>query len=212
MTPDDERHGTRRGYYAHRKHGQEACDPCKAAAAAAEQGYVLARIQNRPGRVPATGTQRRLRALQALGWTITEIANHIGAPRTRVEKWANDQKTYVYATTAARVAEIYDELHMRVPTGPWAQRTRNTAQARGHHPPLAWECIDTDPEPATGEEAGIDAVVVNRILAGTVVPSTRPEREEVARRWVADGRPLRSLASLTGWKVERYYKASEVAA
>ena len=142
MTPDDPRHGQRRGYYAHRADGEPACEPCKRAAAAAEARYELARMHGKPGRVPAIGTMRRLRALQAIGWTLTAIADHIGTKRSRVEKWCNQSRVNVYTTTAVRVAEVYEELCMTMPTGRWATRTRNTAIRRGYLPPLAWTDID----------------------------------------------------------------------
>jgi hypothetical protein len=70
---------------------------------------------------------------------------------------------------------------------------------------------------ATGKERyrrrqeSVDPVVVDRILAGEVVRATPPEREEVVRRWVADGRGINELARMTGWRVERYYRKNEVA-
>lgn len=152
MSPLDERHGTRRGYYAHRADGEAACDPCKRAAAAAEQRYVLARMKGRTGRVPAVGTKRRLRALQALGWTLTELAERMGSQRSRVEKWCSEDKTYVYASTAARVAKVYEELCMTQPTGRWATRTRNMARRNGYPPPLAWDRIDDPAETPKGWE------------------------------------------------------------
>lgn len=146
MSPDDPRHGERRGYYAHRADGEEACESCKRAAAAAEQRYELARMHGRSGRVLAIGTQRRLRALQAIGWTLTAIAEDIGTKRSRVEKWCSEDRTYVYTTTAARVADVYERLCMGRPTGQWATRTRNMAARKGYAPPLAWLNIDDPSE------------------------------------------------------------------
>lgn len=149
MSPDDPRHGQRRGYYAHRAAGETACDPCKRAAAAAQARYDLMRMHGQAGRVPAIGTKRRLRALQAIGWTLTEIANQIGTKRSRVEKWCSEERIYVYATTAARVDEVYERLSMGRPVGPWATRTRNMAARKGYAPPLAWDNID-DPKERPG--------------------------------------------------------------
>lgn len=214
MLPDDPRHGQRRGYYAHRAAGEEACKPCKRAAAAMEQSYVLARIQGRPLRVPALGTKRRMRALQALGWTLTEIAAQMGSERSRVEKWCSEEKHYVYASTAQRVAEVYDRLSMIVPEGPWATRTRNHARKQGYAPPLAYDDIDNDPEPTGWEyreritdnqfSDALDPVVVMRLLEGDRVPSTKAEKEAAMAQWIADGGARNELARWHGWKPERY--------
>lgn len=212
MSPDDPRHGERRGYYAHRVAGEAACDPCKRAAAAAEQRYVLARMEGRPMRRRAEGTQRRLRALQAMGWTLSEIAQQLGEQRTCVEKWCNEDRTYVYSATAHRVEQVYDRLCMTVPSGPWAARNRRMAARKGYAPPLAWDDIDDPAEIPSGvtEPVAIDEVVVERILAGDVtVRATLAERRQVCRRWHASGRSLAELARLTGWRVDRYFRVSD---
>jgi hypothetical protein len=158
VSPDDPRHGQRRGYYAHRRDGEEACVACKRAAAAAEQRYELARMYGKPGRVLALGTKRRLRALQAIGWTLTAIADELGTKRSRVEKWCSEDRTYVYTTTAARVAEVYERLCMTRPTGRWATRTRNLAASKGYAPPLAWLDIDDPSERPAVRPAALEPV------------------------------------------------------
>lgn len=162
MSPDDPRHGQRRGYYAHRRDGEEACEACKRAAAAAEQRYELARMHGKPGRVLAVGTKRRLRALQAIGWTLTAIADELDTKRSRVEKWCSEDRIYVYATTAARVADVYERLCMGRPTGRWATRTRNMAARKGYAPPLAWLNID-DPR----EKPAVRPVVLHAVRERT---------------------------------------------
>lgn len=205
MSPDDPRHGQRRGYYAHRRDGETACDACLRAAAAAQQKYELAWMHGKAGRVPAVGTKRRLRALQAIGWTLTAIADEIGSQRSRVEKWASEDRTYVYTTTAARVAEVYERLCMRSPEGPWATRTRNMAAAKGYAPPLAWDDIDHDEAPSLGgSDDELDEVAVLRLLEGDRVASTRAEKVEALRRWRATGRSEKSLCDTHGWKYGRY--------
>lgn len=214
MTPDDPRHGQYRGYRAHRVAGEEACEPCKRAAAGAEQRYQLARLEGKPLRLPAAGTQRRLRALQALGWTITEIAHGMGVPRSRVEKWCSDQKTYVYASNAALVAAVYERLSGTSPTGPWADRNRGMAARKGYHPPIAWDDDNIDDptaEPYASED-GPDDVVVERLMAGHKVPSRRVDKVEAMRRWLAAGNSELSLCRMHGWAQARYVVRQDGAA
>jgi hypothetical protein len=45
------------------------------------------------------------------------------------------------------------------------------------------------------------------VLDGEVVPTTRAEKELIAREWLARGRSWRSLERLTGWNIEDYRKA-----
>lgn len=54
----------------------------------------------------------------------------------------------------------------------------------------------------------IDPIVVERLLAGQTVTSTRAEKNEAMRRWLADGRSERSLCEIHGWKDNRYGKAA----
>lgn len=207
MSPDDPRHGEYRGYRAHRTAGQEACEPCKRAAAGAEQRYALARLQGKPLRYPAAGTQRRLRALQAVGWTLSEISARLGESRSRVEKWCTEEKTFVYARTAEKVAAAYEEFcRLPDPDGPWAKRNRGMAARKGYAPPIAWDDNIDDPEaePYAAAEDVIDDVVVERLMSGRRARSTRAEKVEAMRRWRATGRSELSLCRMHGWKPGRY--------
>lgn len=157
MSPDDERHGLRRGYYAHRRDGEEACDPCRRAAAAAEQRYQLFRSRGKHGRLDPTGTQRRLRALVALGYTWTSLDEHLGTCRA-IEKVGNPDLEYVMPKTAATVAELYERLSMQLPPQNTARekaavtKARNQARRKGWAVPLAWNDIDDPNEEPRGWE------------------------------------------------------------
>ena len=150
MNADDERHGTRRGYYAHRKAGQDACGPCKRAAAAAEARYALLRSRGVQSRLPALGVQRRLQALYALGWTWTALDQELGL-FNMAEKWGNQPISYVFPQTHRLIADLYDRLSMRLPPMTTieerraASRARNGARRRGWAPPMAYVEID-DPK------------------------------------------------------------------
>ncbi len=167
--------------------------------------YEHDRIMGRARRIAPLGTQRRLHALSALGWTWKDIAAEVGTSRSNVEKWANDDRLFVYASTAAGVAEVYDRLCMTPRDGWVGERTRKAARAKGYVPPLAWDDIDADEKPQTGGRVQVfDDVIVDRLLAGEHLKSNRAEKEEAMRRWLAEGKSQRSLCQIHGWAENRY--------
>lgn len=96
------------------------------------------------GWIDATGTIRRLQALNAIGWTNRDIATRLGHHHT----WPERIKRYqiVHSTTAIAVRSIYNELsHTTPPHTPHRQGTRSRAQKRGWIPPTGWVDID-DPD------------------------------------------------------------------
>lgn len=158
MTPTDPRHGTRRGYYAHRKVGQAACDPCKRAAAAAEAARQLRLLRGQAGRIDATGTRRRLQALVCLGYNWKLLGQHVGASENMIKRWAERDApgAYVFRDTADKVGAVYERLSMKLPPlGTTADRiaaakARNRARRAGWAPPLAWDDVDDPDEKPTG--------------------------------------------------------------
>jgi hypothetical protein len=164
--------------------------------------------------IDATGTQRRIRALQRMGWRFIDIDRALGRnPKAQNATIVHNIGTQarVHIDTADAIATIYDRLSMT--PGP-SELLRKRAAAKGWPAPLSWDddtIDDPNAEPNTGEAGDIDPVVINRILAGENLPSTRAERTEVIRRWVADGRPTRELNARLGWKIERYWKNGQAA-
>lgn len=149
MSPDDPRHGQRRGYYAHRKDGEEACDRCKRAAAAAEAR------RHMPGasrRVDPTGTARRIQALVALGWTYLDIQRETGLEDAEVRRFAIGERAYVYSSTVAKVDAAFQRMCMTIPPATTTRerqarsKARRLAQRNGWAPPLAWINIDDPAE------------------------------------------------------------------
>lgn len=164
LPADDPRHGTRRGYYAHRRAGSPACGSCKRAAAAAEARYVMLRSQGVQSRIDPTGTQRRLRALVALGYTWRALDGYLGY-HNMAEKWGNQPLRYVFPSTVAKVAAVYERLSMTLPPNETtaekaaASKARGLARRKGWPPPLAWTDIDDPTEIPTGwERLATDAV------------------------------------------------------
>ena len=141
MTPDDPRHGKVAGYTAGCRN---TC--CRHAIAVYNQQRLLKALRGEPttGWIPATGTQRRLQALVALGWSFPRIGSHCGLEPSFLKHVAKHQGL-VAPLTADRVARVYDELSMRLPpqnTGgerQGATRARNVAAKHGWLPPLAWD-------------------------------------------------------------------------
>lgn len=150
LADDDPRHGTNAGHGAHYSAGTVPCDPCKAAHATYKRNLwrrkYLARLDSLM--VDATGTARRIRALQAIGWPLYHLDRALGHgdgnPRTSNYVHNLCHRERVRASTAAKVARIYDQLSGT--PGP-SERVRNLARKRGWAPPLAWDDID-DPDEA----------------------------------------------------------------
>lgn len=147
MNDDDKRHGTARGYSAHRRAGVEPCDACRRAAADYERRRHYDSHLGRPRLIPVTGTRRRIRALQRMGWSADLIAQRLGhqarQPRDSIRNMLYEA-TYVTRSMAERVARVYDELCMT--PGP-SNITARRAERKGWAPPLAWNDID-DPDEA----------------------------------------------------------------
>jgi len=87
--------------------------------------------------VSPLGTQRRLRALAAIGWRTEDLAERLGMPRRNVHLLRTKPRTpTINRTTAERVARLYEQLSGR--PGP-SELTRKRARARGWAPPMAWD-------------------------------------------------------------------------
>jgi hypothetical protein len=148
MLPDDARHGTKNGYSAGCR-----CAPCTAGNTRAHKLYLLGRS---PRLVDASGSRRRVRALLALGWTNLEVAEACG--RTTRE-WAHYIATSdgrIREDIARDVAAAYERMSMTLPEGKYRNRGRTLARRKGWLPPLAWDDIDTDPEPTGWQYAAPD--------------------------------------------------------
>jgi transcriptional regulator with XRE-family HTH domain len=105
-------HGTTGGYRAHYTTGDlPACEPCRAAQSKAAQVYSRRRYFNRGVlTIDGTGTNRRLQALAALGWSQSELASRLGFTFQNVSRLASEGR--VNRDTAAKVRALYDELSM----------------------------------------------------------------------------------------------------
>lgn len=157
----------------------------------------------RPVLVDARGTIRRIRALQAIGWTFQHIADEAGMPDRCLIPDLVDRKM-VRPETAAAIDKAYRALCMK--PGP-SNKTRRIAAKNHWAPPLLWDDIDHDKAPATGaakQPDWVDEEVVARLLAGHRVKSSPAEKRAAMARWIAAGRSEASLCQIHGWAAGRY--------
>lgn len=211
MLPDDDhRHGTTTGY---RLGCRSDCCRRPVAAQRADQRkrYYLQRTNT--FMVPSLGTVRRVQALAALGWSISEVSRRAGYTRSHLNLMV--QRASIRRATADHIAAVYEELSMSLPPEETreqkvsASRVRRLARERGWLPPLAWIDID-DPDEhpdLTTRDTTADPVVVDRILAGDWrLKANREERREVIARWAGSDAELERL---TGWNVARERRSME---
>lgn len=189
--------------------------------------YRKRRYLNRgPLKVSTDGVARRLQALHALGWTCVDMGNEMGLSKSRVAQlMSGSWYPNVFLNTARQVFELYDKLCMTVPTDstdPHSkvhvhQRARNRARRLGYVPPLAWDDIDNDPAPREGwddhrdrDGDDVDPVVVERVLSGERLATTRAERRIIVGRWLAAGGSEKALCDRMGWRAGRYTPADDL--
>lgn len=130
---------------------QAGCPACRAAAARyssrRRKNAILGRT---PRRVPALGAVRRVRALQALGWSQTQIGQAMRCSQDAVSRLAIGGQEWMLQDKFDRTEATYAELSMTAPRGVQARRVRAMARSRGWAPPLAWDDIDDPDEQPIG--------------------------------------------------------------
>jgi hypothetical protein len=151
------------------------------------------------------GAVRRLRALMAIGWPGSVLHERLGFSASNV---IHQQGRWITRSKHDAIAALYRELSMR--PGP-SGHARTCAAKAGYPGPLAWGDIDNDDEPDLDEgepvdDDYLDEAAILRRMAGEQVKLTDPEKVELIRRWVADGRTLGECGRTTGLKVDRYFR------
>lgn len=128
--------------------------------------------------VEPLGARRRLQALTALGWSQHALARMLDTTPGHINVMLHGTGGAMYASTAARIAALYDEL-CGTP-GP-SKRSATTARLNGWLPPAAWDDIDTDDaaeaaahvrygrESLTREERGFIVAAIGRGLSAAEV-------------------------------------------
>ena len=156
--------------------------------------------------VDATGTRRRLQALIAVGWAQAWLAREL------LRSPANLRRSMTSQSVTARTAQLVNDMYERLWDAPPPRQSiaeRNASDAARAHatqhrwlPPLAWDDIDEDPDPAldpdaSGEDRDLDEIAIERAIAGdTRVRLTHAEQIEVVRRLSECGRSIRAIAEL----------------
>jgi DNA-binding Xre family transcriptional regulator len=174
--------------------------------------------------VDATGTTRRVRALVALGWSQSKLANRLGIRRSNFHL-ARGDRAAVLAVTAKAVDELYDELSMVIPPQEThrdkisVSRALKYSKARGWLPPLALddEYLD-DPTYKPGSLVADDfedegsildqSAIYRRMHGDRNVRLTKDEKAELRRRWISSGRSLAELERVTGLNSNRKYETA----
>lgn len=156
----------------------------------------------------AVGVRRRIRALVALGWSQSKLAERLGIGRANFHL-ATDVRGVTIATMRA-VEVLYDELSMTLPPNGShrdkiaASRARRYAQERGWKPPLALddELLDRpyDGEVVVQDDTpDIDEVAIQRRMAGDrSVRLSNAEKRELRRIWYDAGRSGADLERVCG--------------
>ena len=195
MQADDPRHNSTAGYVAGCR---ESC--CRAAIAAWMKHYRTRRYLHGHQQIDGLGTRRRIRALMALGWSTAVLDAELGKARTYTTALLR-RNGPVYVTTAQQYAALYERLSMTLPPDEtryqrqFASRARNLARRNGWPPPLAWDDIDDPNERPQGARRdwhrgpghdSLDHAVVERLLLGERLPSTKAERTEAMRQMACE--------------------------
>jgi hypothetical protein len=99
-----------------------------------------------PGtKIGATGTARRLQALQTVGWSTSLLAVELVTTKEYIRKLSFGRFQRVLVTTALTTREVYERLWDKQPPQATpnqqgsATRVRNKAARLGWAPPMAWD-------------------------------------------------------------------------
>jgi hypothetical protein len=177
------RHGTRRGYDADKCR----CFDCRMANAIAKAAYAAGGKPVSEGKVPNAGTQRRLRALHAVGHTWKSIGERLGVNVQSVREIAGlsvqHPWEFCFVDTARRVEALYEEWWNVSPAGTAAHRARLSAKRKGYLPPAAWDddTID-DPEAVSLEADPATLTYAQRLRLAVVLVEYGATQKQAAKR------------------------------
>ena len=155
-----------------------------------------------PGaRIDSTGTARRIQALCALGYSLSQVGDQVGILRSNFTDIAHGRGMVTVATAAA-IRDLYDRWSMTIPPTETrvekyrVSRAKNYAKANGWVPPLAWDddtiddpsaTHDANPTPAPNSTT-VDSAAVDRALTGDVADRLSiADRREAVRTLHAQG-------------------------
>lgn len=164
-------------------------------------------------RADATGTRRRIQALQAIGHTRTTIAATAGIHPEVIRRITNRGQRTVYAHTHTAIINTYNQLRHQPGT---SQRARRRAHQAGWLTPDQWdafgpEWIDT-PDP-TPNPTIIDHIAIQMVIdrQRPIDILTEPEQSALYRRLsptLTDGQ-IRHRLGLSAAQVARLARLAE---
>lgn len=165
------------------------------------------------GMTDATGTARRLQALVAIGYSISDLSRRLGHKgMQQVWEWTRRRQSTLTEVSAAKVTDLYEKLSGT--PGP-SIRARNDARRNEWLPPLAWDDVDID-DPAAepdvdGDGPVVDEFAIELVLAGERRFSQLQPNEKLAvfRDYTAGWSPARvgrtlnmSTTSVGAWRAK----------
>ena len=109
----------------------------------------LRRDHDYRAQVDGTITRRRLGALQAIGYSLTNLAEHMGRTQQSLSDTFHSSAP-IHWTTERAIAHLYDELHLTPARGIYANRVRLRARRLGYAPPAAFDDINDASERPKG--------------------------------------------------------------
>lgn len=140
-------------------------------------------------KVDCTGAVRRIQALCAIGYTLTELAAELGLDRGNLAKYTDGQHRRMGRARVLLVHDMYERLWNQPKSN---KRALNWARKRGWAPPMAWdddEIDDPSARPNWGRERSVGAQVENLTWAlktgagwGEVLQRTGYKSPHEARR------------------------------
>lgn len=152
--------------------------------------------------IDPTGTQRRLRALVALGWSQAKLAERIEWTPSNFSSLIHGTYGHVTVDTARSVRGLYEELNEQRPPEQEhrdkiaASRSRRYAIEHEWFPAIAWDDDTIDDPAAHPNMTGYDENIVQALLAGHAVEYSDVDLHEFVRR-VPDV-PLKTIAQQLG--------------
>lgn len=162
----------------------------------------------------SAASSRKLQALVALGWSMSELGRRLGITWTQNAMPVIKGERRLTAATARRANELFEQLCMTLPPETnqrqriAASRSRRYALEHGWVPPLALE-LDDEPLEADDTPAAIDeAAVLRRLNGDRSVRLTNAEAAELYRRALARGMNTGQMERDLGLKPERYKESA----
>jgi transcriptional regulator with XRE-family HTH domain len=108
--------------------------------------------------IPALGSQRRIQALRAIGYTVPQLAEATGLSEVYLYQLSEGRRSErINKRHAQQIVEAYRTLCVQpLHNKGTALRAKNYAKKRGWYPPMAWDDIDTDKSASIWERRGKD--------------------------------------------------------